>query len=100
MIAELQHESENLAAKVEMTGGGQAASSVTQALLWDVFAKAMACPKKLTGNLLPEYPKEGEEWPLRTGSEDKALRFKWDKPFSDETNWPNLQHLNGSGFDC
>ncbi|KAF8883745.1 hypothetical protein CPB84DRAFT_1789738 [Gymnopilus junonius] len=127
MIAELQHEPENLAVKVEMTGGSlndldgedikpvineevaekmekshQAASS--NALLQDVFAKAMACPKKLTGNLLPEYPKEGEEWSLRTGSEDKALHFKCDKLSSDETNWPNLQiiikeiHTNGSSY--
>ncbi|KAF8888184.1 hypothetical protein CPB84DRAFT_1749580 [Gymnopilus junonius] len=127
MVAELQHESENLAAKVEVTSGSLNASdredikpiidkevakkmekshqaTNSNALLWDVFAKAMACLKKLTGNLLPEYPKEGKEWPLRTGSEDKALRFKWDKPSSDETNWPNLQIIikeictNGSSY--
>ncbi|KDR68906.1 hypothetical protein GALMADRAFT_256395 [Galerina marginata CBS 339.88] len=60
-----------------------------KALLRTVFAASMGCPNKLTGEILPEYPKEGEEWPLKTDSDEKAMRFCWDQPYSFASNWKN-----------
>jgi len=55
----------------------------------------MGCPNKLTGEVIPAYPEEGEEWPSidKFGTDVKEIRFRWDKPYSDKINWKNLQWI-------
>lgn len=65
----------------------------------------MGCPNKLTGDVLPTYP-TNEEWPMITtaGVEVKALRFRWDKAYSEAANWKGIRwimneiHRNGPQY--
>ncbi|PPQ83418.1 hypothetical protein CVT26_004406, partial [Gymnopilus dilepis] len=68
-------------------------TNILKSLLRDVFIKAMACPAKLTANVLPSYPKEGEEWPMRVDGGERALRFQWKYDHTNEVNWKNLQAI-------
>jgi len=66
----------------------------------------MGCPNKLTGEVIPAYPEEGEEWPSMTrfGVDVKAICFRWDKSYLDKQNWKSLQWIinevrkNGSQY--
>lgn len=74
---------------------GEFELTLVQALLRQVFADAMGCPNKLTSEVIPAYPEEGEEWPsiTRFGADVKAIRFRWDKSYSDKQNWKSLQWI-------
>ncbi|KAF8803060.1 hypothetical protein BYT27DRAFT_7110741, partial [Phlegmacium glaucopus] len=77
-----------------------------QALLRQVFSDAMGCPNKLTGEVIPAYPAEQDIWPVitRAGADVQAMRFHWDKTYTHENNWKNLQWImkgirkNGSQY--
>ncbi|KAJ3508324.1 hypothetical protein NLJ89_g5818 [Agrocybe chaxingu] len=48
-------------------------------LIRTVFSEAMACGAKLTGDRLPDYPGPDETWPVKPGTTEKVIRFRWDQ---------------------
>ncbi|KAG6875301.1 hypothetical protein C0992_004372 [Termitomyces sp. T32_za158] len=65
-----------------------------QALIRAQFIEAMGCPGKLTADVLPAYPSSNDEWPIKPGTDVKAIRFHWDRPHTDLENWTNLMLIS------
>ncbi|KAG6863619.1 hypothetical protein C0993_011442 [Termitomyces sp. T159_Od127] len=64
------------------------------ALVRTQFIEAMGCPGKLTADVLPPYPRTTDEWPVRPGTEVKAICFRWERPHTDPDNWAGLMLIS------
>ncbi|KNZ77938.1 hypothetical protein J132_02878 [Termitomyces sp. J132] len=69
-------------------------SNIFKALVQAQFIEVMGCPGKLTANVLPPYPSLTDEWPVRPGTEGKAIHFHWEWPHTDPDNWANLMLIS------
>ncbi|KAG6877238.1 hypothetical protein C0993_009247 [Termitomyces sp. T159_Od127] len=69
-------------------------SNIFKALVRTQFIEAMGCPGKLTADVLPPYPRTTDEWPVRPGTEVKAIRFRWERPHTDPDNWAGLMLIS------
>ncbi|KAG6867940.1 hypothetical protein C0993_009272, partial [Termitomyces sp. T159_Od127] len=58
------------------------------------FIEAMGCPGKLTADVLPPYPRITDEWPVRPGTEVKAIHFCWEQPHTDSDNWAGFMLIS------
>lgn len=66
----------------------------------------MGCPAagKLTGNVIPDFPAPNEDIPLKAGTEEPLMRFRWDQSADFAYNHDNLKKIiaeimrNGSQY--
>ncbi|PPQ99865.1 hypothetical protein CVT24_009616 [Panaeolus cyanescens] len=62
-------------------------------LLRRAFVLAMRLPDKMTPEVLPDWPADGEVLPTQVGSEEPVIRFRWEEQASHRDNFTGLEKI-------